>query len=144
MHHPFTSPCIEDLDKLKADDLGNVKSIACDIVYNGTELGGGSVRIHSLEVQSALLKALGLTEDEANEKFGFIVNALLSETPPHAGLAIGLDRLVALLCRTESIRDVIAFSKNSMAKDLMSDALREASLQQLRELHHKSTVQNHK
>lgn len=140
MHHPFTSPCIEDLDKLESGDLGNVKSIAYDIVYNGTELGGGSVRIHSSEVQKKIFKALQLTEEEANEKFGFMVNALQYGTPPHAGLAIGLDRLVALLCRTESIRDVIAFPKNSGAKCLMSDAPGEASIQQLRELHLKSTV----
>lgn len=143
MHHPFTSPCIEDVEKLDSGDLGNVKSIAYDIVYNGTELGGGSVRIHSSEVQKKIFKALGLTDEEAAEKFGFMVNALQYGTPPHAGLAIGLDRLVALLCRTDSIRDVIAFPKNSGAKDLMSDAPGEASLQQMRELHLKSTVTKH-
>lgn len=143
MHHPFTSPCIEDVEKLDSGDLGNVKSIAYDIVYNGTELGGGSVRIHSSEIQKKIFKALGLSDEEATEKFGFMVNALQYGTPPHAGLAIGLDRLVALLCRTDSIRDVIAFPKNSGAKDLMSDAPGEASLQQMRELHLKSTVTKH-
>lgn len=143
MHHPFTSPCIEDLPKLESGDLGNVKSIAYDIVYNGTELGGGSVRIHSSEVQKKIFESLKLSEEEINEKFGFMVNALQYGTPPHAGLAIGLDRLVALLCRTDSIRDVIAFPKNSGAKCLMSDAPGEASLQQLRELHLKSTVTKH-
>lgn len=143
MHHPFTSPCIEDVDKLDSGDLGNVKSIAYDIVYNGTELGGGSVRIHSSEIQKKIFKALGLSDEEAAEKFGFMVNALQYGTPPHAGLAIGLDRLVALLCRTDSIRDVIAFPKNSGAKCLMSDAPGEASLQQMRELHLKSTVTKH-
>lgn len=143
MHHPFTSPCIEDVEKLESGDLGNVKSIAYDIVYNGTELGGGSVRIHSSEIQKKIFQALKLSEEEINEKFGFMVNALQYGTPPHAGLAIGLDRLVALLCRTDSIRDVIAFPKNSGAKDLMSDAPGEASIQQLRELHLKSTVTKH-
>ena len=140
MHHPFTSPNLDDLNKLDSGDLGSVKSIAYDIVYNGTELGGGSVRIHSSDVQKKIFKALGLTEEEAAEKFGFMVNALQYGTPPHAGLAIGLDRLVALLARTDSIRDVIAFPKNAGAKDLMSDAPGVASLQQLRELHIKSTA----
>ena len=139
MHHPFTSPNLEDVEKLDTNDLGNVKSIAYDIVYNGTELGGGSVRIHSSEVQKKIFKALGLTDEEAQEKFGFMVNALSYGTPPHAGLAIGLDRLVALLARTESIRDVIAFPKNSAAKDLMSDAPAEADPKQIRELYLKST-----
>ena len=139
MHHPFTSPCLEDLDKLESGDLGNVKSIAYDIVYNGTELGGGSVRIHSPEVQKKIFKALGLTEEEAQQKFGFMVNALQYGTPPHAGLAIGLDRMIALLARTDSIRDVIAFPKNSAAKDLMSDAPAEADYKQVRELYLKST-----
>ena len=139
MHHPFTSPCMEDLDKLDSGDLGNVKSIAYDIIYNGTELGGGSVRIHSPEVQKKIFKALGLTEEEAQQKFGFMVNALQYGTPPHAGLAIGLDRMIALLARTDSIRDVIAFPKNSAAKDLMSDAPAEADYKQVRELYLKST-----
>ena len=139
MHHPFTSPCLEDLDKLDSGDLGHVKSIAYDIVYNGTELGGGSVRIHSPEVQKKIFKALGLTEEEAQQKFGFMVNALQYGTPPHAGLAIGLDRMIALLARTDSIRDVIAFPKNSAAKDLMSDAPAEADYKQVRELYLKST-----
>lgn len=144
MHHPFTSPNLEDLDKLDSGDLGHVNSIAYDIVYNGTELGGGSVRIHSPEVQKKIFKSLGLSDEEAQEKFGFMVNAFQYGTPPHAGLAIGLDRLVALLCRTDSIRDVIAFPKNSGAKCLMTDAPAEASLQQLRELHLKSTVKPQK
>ncbi len=140
MHHPFTSPNLEDMEKLRNGDLGHVNSIAYDIVYNGTELGGGSVRIHTPEVQKEVFKALGLDDATVQEKFGFMVNAFRYGTPPHAGLAIGLDRLIALLCRTDSIRDVIAFPKNSGAKCLMSDAPGEASLQQLRELHLKSTV----
>ena len=134
VHHPFTMPAVEDLDKLE-NDKGNVKSIAYDIVYNGCELGGGSIRIHDSEVQERVFKALGLTEEDIKEKFDFLVQAFKYGTPPHGGLAIGLDRLVALLTRSESIRDVIAFPKNSQAKDLMSDAPGVASEEQLRELH---------
>lgn len=142
VHHPFTSPNMEDIDKMETDP-GNCRSIAYDIVYNGTELGGGSVRIHSSEIQKRVFKALGISDEDVQKKFGFMVNAFQYGTPPHAGLAIGLDRLVALLCKTNSIREVIAFPKNSGAKCLMTDAPAEASLQQLRELHLKSTVVKH-
>lgn len=138
-HHPFTSPNPEDVDKLETDPA-NCRSIAYDIIYNGTELGGGSVRIHSSELQEKVFRALGFTQEEVEQKFSFMVNAFRYGTPPHAGLAIGLDRLVALLCRTDSIRDVIAFPKSSNAKCLMTNAPTDASLMQLRELHLKSTV----
>lgn len=134
VHHPFTMPAYEDLDKLESDK-GHVKSIAYDIVYNGTELGGGSIRIHDAEIQQRAFKALGLTEEDIKQKFDFLVQAFQYGTPPHGGLAIGLDRLVALLTRSNSIRDVIAFPKNAQAKDVMADAPGIASEEQLRELH---------
>jgi len=139
MHHPFTSPNLEDVDKMKTEPM-NVRSIAYDIVYNGTELGGGSVRIHSTDVQRKVFEALGLTEEEVQQKFGFMLQAFQYGTPPHAGLAIGLDRLVALLTKNTSIREVIAFPKNSAAKCLMTDAPTYASEEQLMELHLRSTV----
>ena len=134
MHHPFTMPALEDVDKLESDK-GSVKSIAYDIIYNGNELGGGSIRIHDAEIQRKVFQALGLTEEDIKEKFEFMIDAFKYGTPPHGGLAIGLDRLVALLLRANSIREVIAFPKNSQAKDLMTNAPSMASEEQLRELH---------
>ncbi len=133
-HHPFTMPALEDIDKLETDK-GNVKSIAYDIIYNGNELGGGSIRIHDAQIQERIFKALGLTPDDIKEKFEFMIDAFKYGTPPHGGLAIGLDRLVALLLRANSIREVIAFPKNSNAKDLMTNCPTSASEEQLRELH---------
>ena len=115
-------------------DKGACRSIAYDIVYNGVELGGGSVRIHSSQIQKEVFEALGLTEEQIQTKFGFMIDAFKYGTPPHAGIALGLDRLIAMMARTESIRDVIAFPKNSQAKCLMSDAPSFADEQQLREL----------
>ncbi|MBQ3101857.1 aspartate--tRNA ligase [bacterium] len=134
VHHPFTMPNPEDLDKLESDK-GNVRSIAYDIIYNGNELGGGSIRIHDSQLQETVFKALGLTEEDIKNKFEFMVNAFKYGTPPHGGLAIGLDRLVALLTRSTSIRDVIAFPKNSQAKCLMTNAPANINEEQLRELH---------
>lgn len=139
MHHPFTSPNLDDLELMDTDPL-KVRSIAYDIVYNGTELGGGSVRIHTSEVQQKVFQTLGFSEEEIERKFGFMIQAFQYGTPPHAGLAIGLDRLVALLARQASIREVIAFPKNSAAKCLMTNAPAVVSEEQLRELHLKSTV----
>ena len=139
VHHPFTMPNNEDIDKMETDP-GNCRSVAYDIVYNGNELGGGSVRIHDGEIQKRVFKALGLTDEETQEKFGFMINAFKYGTPPHAGLALGLDRVVALLAKTNSIRDVIAFPKNSGAKCLMTDAPARATEEQMRELHLRSTV----
>ena len=139
VHHPFTMPNLEDIDKMESDPA-NCRSIAYDIVYNGNELGGGSVRIHDGEIQKRVFQALGLSEEETQEKFGFMINAFKYGTPPHAGLALGLDRVVALLAKTNSIRDVIAFPKNSAAKCLMTDAPALASEDQLRELHLRCTA----
>lgn len=139
VHHPFTMPNAEDIDKMETDKA-HCRSIAYDLVYNGTELGGGSVRIHKSDIQERVFKALGFSEEDIRRKFGFLVDAFKYGTPPHAGLAIGLDRLIALMVKTDSIRDVIAFPKNSGAKCLMTDAPAEVTEEQLRELHLKSTV----
>ncbi len=133
VHHPFTMPNPEDIDKME-NDKANCRSIAYDIVYNGVELGGGSVRIHDSNIQKRVFEALGLSEEEIQAKFGFMIDAFKYGTPPHAGIALGLDRLIAMMARCESIRDVIAFPKNSQAKCLMTDAPAYADETQLQEL----------
>ena len=133
LHHPFTAPR-DSIDELKADPL-NALTAAYDDVLNGTELGGGSVRIHDHEMQKVVLSLLGINEEQAEEKFGFLTSALQHGCPPHAGLAIGFDRMIMLMTNSESIRDVIAFPKTQTASCLLTDAPGEASSEQLDELH---------
>jgi len=132
-HHPFTSPKDEDVDKLLTDKA-NCYSKAYDIVINGYEAGGGSIRIHDQEVQRTMFKALELTDEDIKNKFGFFVEALQYGCPPHGGFALGLDRLVMLLTGTENIRDVIAFPKTASASDLMSESPSPVTQEQLDEL----------
>ena len=133
LHHPFTAPLEEDIEKLSSNPLA-VKSRAYDLVLNGIEIGGGSIRIHSAELQSKVLDCLGIDETEANEKFGFLLNALASGAPPHGGIAFGLDRLMMLLCKEDSIRNVIAFPKTQKATCLLTEAPSKAATAQLQEL----------
>jgi aspartyl-tRNA synthetase len=133
MHHPFTSPVEEDLDKLESDP-GSVRAKAYDLVFNGNELGGGSIRIHRSDVQAKIFKALGLSEEEAREKFGFFLDALSYGTPPHGGIALGLDRTVMLFAKAKSLRDVIAFPKVASCSDLMTDSPSAVAPEQLAEL----------
>ena len=133
-HHPFTAPKKEDIDKL-LNDKENCYSNAYDIVINGYEAGGGSIRIHDASVQDKMFEALELTKEDIEEKFGFFVEALKYGTPPHGGLALGLDRLTMLLSETDNIRDVIAFPKTASASDLMSECPNVVDTKQLDELH---------
>ncbi|MBI4465992.1 MAG: aspartate--tRNA ligase [Acidobacteria bacterium] len=129
-HHPFTSPADEDMEKLESDP-GKVRSKAYDLVLNGWELGSGSVRIHRQDIQQRIFRVLGLSEAEARERFGFFLEALAYGTPPHGGIALGLDRIIALLAGETSLREVIAFPKTAQAQDLMADAPALPSLVQL-------------
>ena len=133
MHHPFTMPMEEDWDKIDSDP-GAVRAKAYDIVLNGTELGGGSVRIHQNDIQEKMLEVLGFTQERAYEQFGFLLNAFKYGVPPHAGLAYGLDRIVMLMMQCDSIRDVIAFPKVKDASCLMTDAPNVVETAQLDEL----------
>jgi aspartyl-tRNA synthetase len=135
-HHPFTSPDEEDLKAGRlTSDPGAVRALAYDIVLNGTELGSGSIRIHQRAVQSEIFRALGMTDEEAKERFGFFLEALTYGTPPHGGIALGLDRVAMILAGAPSLREVIAFPKTAKAIDLMVDAPTPVSDTQLRELH---------
>ena len=133
MHHPFTMPMEEDLQYLDSDP-GRVRAKAYDIVLNGTEIGGGSVRIHQNDIQTKMFEVIGFTKEEAQEQFEFLLNAFKYGVPPHAGLAYGLDRLVMLMAKADSIRDVIAFPKVKDASDLMLEAPSEVAVKQLEEL----------
>ncbi len=133
VHHPFTSPMDEDLDKFDTDPL-KVRAKAYDLVLNGVEIGGGSIRIHRSETQARIFEKLGIVKEEAEERFGFLLEALKFGTPPHGGIAFGLDRVMAIMTGSESIRDVIAFPKTQKGTDLMSDAPSTVDQKQLDEI----------
>ena len=133
MHHPFTAPKPEQVELLKTDPI-NVKANAYDLVLNGNEIGGGSIRIHNQKLQSDMFDLLGFSKKEAKEQFGFLMNAFEYGAPPHGGIAFGLDRLVAILGGEETIRDFIAFPKNNRGRDVMIDAPSALNETQLEEL----------
>lgn len=135
-HHPFTSPHPDDLAYLDSQPE-KARSLGYDVAYNGTEIGGGSIRIHQADLQAKIFKLLGLTDEQAHEKFGFLLDAFQYGTPPHGGIALGIDRICAMLAGCDSIRDVIAFPKTNQAIDPMTDAPAKVDEPQLKELHMK-------
>ncbi len=134
LHHPFTAPQVQDIDLLDTDESGKALSRAYDLVLNGSEIGGGSIRIHDSALQQKVLDVLGIDAQEAENKFGFLLDALKFGAPPHGGMAFGLDRVVAMMSGVDSIRDVIAFPKTQKASCLLTRAPSEVDDLQLRDL----------
>ncbi|MDE0835301.1 MAG: aspartate--tRNA ligase [Akkermansiaceae bacterium] len=139
VHHPFTRPHADDMEKLEAGDFANVRAEAYDVVLNGYELGGGSIRIHEKDLQAKMFEALGVTPEEQQIKFAHILDAFRFGAPPHGGLALGLDRIAMLVCGEDSIREVIAFPKNNKGADLMAQSPCEIGMKELREAYVQST-----
>jgi aspartyl-tRNA synthetase len=134
MHHAFTMPQLDENGKIVYDDIEDLKSVAYDIVLNGTELGGGSIRIHKEDLQKEIFTLMGISDEEAQEKFGFLLDAFKFGAPPHGGFALGLDRLIMLMTGASSIRDVIAFPKTQKAQCLLTQAPSPVEQEQLDEL----------
>jgi aspartyl-tRNA synthetase len=144
MHHPFTSPLPDDLQKMNSHDkevLSSIRAAAYDLVINGSEIGGGSIRIHDRQIQTRNFEILGFTKEEAESQFGFLLGAFEYGAPPHCGIAFGLDRLCAVMQGGSSIRDYIAFPKNNMGRDMMIDAPSQVDEKQLNELSLKINIQ---
>ena len=143
VHHPFTRPKAEDQHLLDDESkFGDIRAEAYDVVLNGNEIGGGSIRIHESSLQSKMFSALGINEDQAKQEFGHLLDAFSFGAPPHGGVALGFDRLVMLIAGEESIREVIAFPKNNRGIDLMSSSPSSVDFKQLREIYIKSTKED--
>ncbi|MFB0974012.1 MAG: aspartate--tRNA ligase, partial [Bacteroidales bacterium] len=143
-HHPFTAPSPKDMDKFFSNDReleAQVSSDSYDFVLNGTEVGGGSIRIHDAKIQEQMFKVLGFSKGDADYRFGFLINAFKYGAPPHGGLAFGFDRFCALFAGQDTIRDFIAFPKNNMGRDVMDDAPAQIDAKQMDELYLKSTYE---